>query len=186
MPTRNVDTAIRVAHDLTQSVWLGGALMGATALDTAAARLPDQRDRVEAIGEAWSRWQRVSTPTIALHMLAGVGLTYANKGRLAAQRGGGRTTAVRTALTGLALGTELTSRFLGASVASEVARGGEARSLQDGGEDRTQARQRQLKLAQWANVAVLATMVAVGSRMGEQQRPRELARGVASRLGIAA
>lgn len=179
MPGRDVDTALRIVHDLTQSVWLGGALMGATALDAAASSAPDQGSRIAGVDRAWSRWQRISTPAIAAHLVAGVGLSLANKGRLAVQAGATRTMVTRTALTGVAAATELTTRRLGKQIGQTMAADGDHDAELD-------QLQRQLTTAQWANVAAVATMIAVGSRMGEQQRPREIARGIASRLGLAA
>jgi uncharacterized membrane protein len=183
VPGRDVDTALRIVHDLTQSVWLGGALMGATVLDAAASATGEDTSQVEGVDRAWSRWQRISTPAIAAHLVAGVGLSLANRGRMSVQAGATRTMVARTALTGVALATELTSRRLGQRIGEQAGRSGPP-SDERGQE--IERLQRQLTVAQWSNVAAVATMIAVGSRMGEQQRPRELARGIASRLGLAA
>jgi uncharacterized membrane protein len=186
VPGRDVDTALRIVHDLTQSIWLGGALMGATVLDTAASSAGDDGSRVEGVegvDRAWSRWQRISTPAIAAHLLAGVGLSLANRGRLSVQAGATRTMVARSALTGVALATELTSRRLGRRIGEQA--GPERTPVDERGQE-VERLQRQLTVAQWSNVLAVATMIAVGSRMGEQQRPRELARGIASRLGLAA
>lgn len=186
MADRDTDTALHVLHDLTQGIWLGGAAMGAVAIDAAASAAGDDRARIAGVDRAWQRWHRISTPAIAAHLAAGTGLTLANKGRLTAQRGGGRTVAVRIALTGAALAAEVTSRTLGRRIGQRVAEldaGGAEGELED---DQLRQLERQLTLAQWATVATTAAMVAVGSRMEEQQRPRELIRGVAARLGLAA
>jgi uncharacterized membrane protein len=183
VPGRDVDTALRIVHDLTQSVWLGGALMGATALDAAASSATDDGSRIEGIDRAWSRWHRISTPAIAAHLVAGVGLSLANRGRLSVQAGATRTMVTRTAVTGVALATEVASRRIGRRIGEHAGRSG----TQDDEPGQEVGRlQRQLTVAQWSNVAAVATMVAVGSRMGEQQRPRELVRGIASRLRLAA
>ncbi len=180
MPGRDLDTALHTLHDLTQSVWLGGALMGATSIDAAASVGNDVTARVTGADRAWRRWHRVSTPAIAAHLVAGVGLTYANKGRLGAETGGGRTVAVRSALTGAALLAELSARRIGRQLGERAAAG-------DGDTDvEVAALHRKLKTTQWATVATTAAMIAVGSRMEEQQRPRELVRGLATRLGLAA
>jgi hypothetical protein len=183
VPGRDVDTAIRIAHDLTQGIWLGGALMGATALDAAASSAPDTEARIAAIDRAWRRWHRISTPTIVAHLVAGLGLTLANKGRLTSQAGAARTTALRTALTGAAVATEATSRRVGASIGRHRSAAPDEVGVED---DTLAVLQRRLKVAQWANVVTVATMIGVGARMGEQQRPRELLRGFASRLRLAA
>jgi uncharacterized membrane protein len=183
VPGRDVDTALRIVHDLTQSVWLGGALMGATVLDAAASSTGDDRTQVAGVDRAWSRWQRISTPAIAAHLVAGTGLSLANRGRLAVQAGATRTMLARTALTGVALATELTTRRLGERIGAQALPSDTTAGQSEPEVDRLQ---RQLTVAQWSNVVAVATMIAVGSRMGEQQRPRELARGIASRLGLAA
>jgi xanthine/uracil permease len=183
VPGRDVDTALRIVHDLTQSVWLGGALMGATVLDDAASSAGDDAARIAGIDRAWSRWHRISTPAIAAHLIAGVGLSLANRGRLSAQAGATRTMVARTALTGVALATEAASRRIGRHIGEHT--GGSGTPEGDPGQQ-VERLQRQLTVAQWSNVAAVATMIAVGSRMGEQQRPRELARGIARRLHLAA
>lgn len=188
MPGRDVDTALRVVHDLTQSLWLGGATMGAIAIDAAASTAAasaggGETDRLAGADRAWRRWHRVSNPAIAAHLIAGIGLTVANKGRLTAQAGGVRTTVLRSALTGVALAAEVSARKAGVALAQH--RSGPPGSAAGHDEDAA-AMRRRLAVAQWATVASTAAMIAVGSRMGEQQRPRELLRGVRSRLGLAA
>ena len=42
--------------------------------------------------------------------------------------------------------------------------------------------QRQLKLLQWAIPALTGALLVVNARMGEQQRPMEVARGMVSRV----
>jgi hypothetical protein len=185
VPDRDVDTALRVIHDLTQSIWLGGATMGAVSIDAAASAAPDTRGRIDGVDRGWRRWHRISTPAIAAHLVAGAGLTYANKGRLTAQAGGGRTVAVRTALTGVALASEVTARRLGRRV-GERAQTGSVTDATGAPDQELAALQRKLRVAQWATVASTAAMISAGSRMGEQQRPRELLRGVTARLGLAA
>lgn len=179
MPDRDVDTALRVVHDLTQSLWLGGATMGAISIDAAASVAPDEPARVAGVDRAWRRWHKVSTPAIAAHLVAGLGLTIANRGRLAAQAGGPRTMVLRTALTGVALTSEVAARRTGARI-------GEHAGEPEADPAALRSLERRLRIARWATVGSTAAMVGVGARMGEQQRPRELLRGIATRLGIAA
>lgn len=186
MPGRDTDTALRIVHDLTQSVWFGGALMGAYALDEATSIAPDHASRIRGLDRAWTRWQKVSTPAIAMHLAAGVGLTLANRGRLSTQAGASRTVAIRTALTGVTLLTEMTTRRLGRRLGEHPPRIRTSTDPVDVIDETARDLQRKLAMAQWANVTATAAMVAVGSRMGEQQRPRELTRGIASRLRLAA
>jgi uncharacterized membrane protein len=186
MPDRDVDLALHVVHDLTQSIWLGGALMGAVSIDAAASAATDDRSRTEGVDRAWRRWHRISTPAIAAHLVAGVGLTVANKGRLTAQRGGMRTVLLRSALTGAALASEVAARKVGQRIGERSTQVETAPDTVGVRDEELEKLERRLTLAQWATVATTAAMIGVGARMEEQQRPRELLRGVASRLGLAA
>lgn len=185
MADRDLDTALHVLHDLTQGIWLGGAAMGAIAIDPAASAADGDRARISGVDRAWRRWHRVSTPAIAAHLLAGTGLTLANKGRLTAQRGGGRTVLVRITMTGAALAAEVAARRLGRRIGQRVDELGPGEPQEQLRDAELETLERRLTLAQWATVATTAAMVGVGSRMEEQQRPRELIRGVAARLGMA-
>lgn len=186
MPGRDVDTALRIVHDLTQSIWLGGATMGAVALDAAAQAGPDQAAQIAGLDRAWSRWHRISTPTIVAHLVAGVGLTIANRDRLVAQSGAARTTLWKTAFTGAALASEIAARKLGARIGQQTPGATTSTDPADLRDQTPDASRRRLTAIQWTTVASAAAMVAVGARMGEQQRPRELRRGIAARLGLAA
>lgn len=153
------NTFLRVVHDLSQAAWFGGALRGAIETDTA----PDP---------ARSGWQPITNAAIAAHLAAGLGLTFANKGRITIQRGAATVTAVKTGLTVAALGMELYSRRV-AGEPSELA--------DDGSTDRQEARERASKMSRWSLVALTGAVIAVGARMGEQQRPSQLAAGISDR-----
>jgi hypothetical protein len=180
------DTTLRAVHDVTQSVWLGGALMGAVAIDAATRAVPNPSSRIHVAGAAWQAWHRVSTPAIAIHLLAGAGLTVTNGGRLIAQEGAETTMAIRTGLTGGALLAELTARRLGATLGARHATVRGSTTPATATDEETAKLQKRLRRAQWTTVALTAAMVAVGARMGEEQRPRALLRGVADQLGLAA
>lgn len=202
------NTLIRSIHDLTQAAWFGGALMGAVAIDEAAATMPDAQSQVRASDAAWTTWQPISTAAIGAHLVTGLGMTYANKGRLAAQSGALRTTAIRTGLTLAAVAAEGCARRLGAKISQHepgaatdtpdtttvgttdtpgtTTVGADDAPDTDSGSDDRDAMRRKLKAAQWSVVGLTGAVIALGARMGEQQRPRTLVRGVAERLGLAA
>lgn len=180
-------TLTRTIHDVTQAAWFGGALMGAVAIPAAGRAVADDRQGVRIAEAAWTAWQPVSTTAIATHLVAGAGMTWANKGRLAGQSGATRTTLAKTGLTLAAVATDVWARRLGAALsdgADAIPTGtAQARPEHD---ERDDATRRRLRVAQWATVALTGAVIALGARMGEQQRPRSLARGLADRLGLAA
>lgn len=180
------NTLVRSIHDLTQAAWFGGALMGAIAIDAAAKTMPDEAARVDAANAAWTAWQPVSTAAIATHLLAGLGMTYANKGRLAAQPGALRTTMVKTGLTFAAVALDAYARRLGAEVSEhEPVTSAEDPTAPAPVSDHRGSLRRKLKAAQWGVVGLTGAVIVVGAQMGEQQRPRTLVRGIADRLGLA-
>src|ERR1700754_5230948 len=96
------NTVIRSLHDLGLAAWFGGSLAGAVGFNGAAADVPKEKMRLRVANAAWARWAPVNLAAIAAHLLGGAGLLYANKGRVAAQKGVGASTAAKTALTGAA------------------------------------------------------------------------------------
>lgn len=181
------NTLTRSIHDVTQAAWFGGALMGAVSIPATRRAVGDARQGVRVADEAWTAWQPISTTAIATHLVAGLGMTWANKGRLAAEAGATRTTLLKTGLTLAAVGTDAWARRLGADLSDEVealpAGTAQPRTSAD---ERSDATRKRLRVAQWATVALTGAVIALGARMGEQQRPRTLVRGVAERLGLAA
>jgi hypothetical protein len=99
------------------------------------------------------------------------------------QRGVGRATVVKTALTGAALAATAWSRALGAKLeeAGEVPVEGGTDPGGDTPEDVAKA-QRQLKVLQWVIPALTGAVLVVNARMGEQQRPAQVAGGLLGRL----
>lgn len=164
------NTFVRSVHDLSQAAWFGGALMGAVAIEAAARAAPDPTAVADA---AWSTWHPVSNSAIVAHLVAGLGLTWANKGRIAGQRNAATVTAAKTGITLAALGVEAHSRRLGREL-SETA--------DEGSDVERQEREQALRRSQWALVALTGAVIAIGARMGEQQRPSQFAAGIADRL----
>jgi hypothetical protein len=181
------NTLVRAVHDLSQAAWFGGALMGATAVDQGARALNDRTARLDVVDRTWSSWQRVSTPAILLHLAAGVKLTVANKGRLVGQQGAVTTTGARTAVTLAAVASDLYARRLGRKLGQTSGAAVEdSTTPAETTDEQTAAVQRRLKVVQWVTVGLTGTMIVLGARMGEQQRPANVAAGALRRLGIAA
>lgn len=181
------NTLIRTVHDLTQAAWFGGALMGAVSIPAARRAAGDDRRGIRVAEEAWTAWQPISTTAIATHLIAGAGMSWANKARLTTQGGATATTLVKTGLTVAAVASDVWARRLGAELshATDDRPGGTAQPRPES-DERTDTTRARLRLAQWATVALTGAVIASGARMGEQQRPRSLVRGLADRLGRAA
>jgi hypothetical protein len=136
----------------------------------------------------------VNAAAIGAHLLGALQLTRANTGRLVGQRGVGSASLIKTGLTAAALGATAYSRVLGQKVMEAEAREAQTALGADGlpvasattpspetPEDAANA-QRQLKLLQWAIPLLTGAVLILNARMGEQQRPTEVARGIVGRL----
>ena len=183
------NTVVRSMHDVGLAAWFGGSLMGAIGVNGAAAEVDDPAQRARVANSGWARWTPVNLAAIAVHLIGGAMLTSANKGRHVVQEGVARNTGLKTGITVAALGATAYARVLGQKVmnAGDVpVEGGTTPSTETPPE--VQRAQRQLSMLQWAIPALTGTLLVMNSRMGEQQRPKEVLTGVAKRLipGVAA
>ncbi|WP_045741944.1 hypothetical protein [Actinoplanes rectilineatus] len=176
-------TTIRSMHDLGAAVWMGGSLMGAVGLNGASQDAADATERTQIASRGWARWAPVSAAAIATHLVGGLGLLIANRGRVAGQSGVTANTVIKTAVTVAALSATAYSGLLGA----RIARAGRVPS--EGGSvpawntpEHVAVALKQQRLLQWAIPALTGTMIAMGSQQGEQQRPRQMWDGVTDRL----
>jgi len=112
MSDRN--TVLRAMHDLGASAWFGGSLMGAVGLNGAASDVADPTDRARVAAAGWARWAPVNAAAVGVHLVGGLGLLVANRGRIAAQSGAGANTTAKTALTVVAAAVTAYSGALGA------------------------------------------------------------------------
>jgi hypothetical protein len=177
------NTISRSLHDIGGAAWFGGSLMGAVGLNGASSEVSDPSQRSRVANAGWSRWTPVNFAAIAAHILGGIGLMRGNKARLTAQQGAGTANAAKLALTGIALGATAYSRILGQKIISAgdvPVEGGTSPSTAT--PEEVANAQRQLHFMQWVIPAATGGIMAIGSVMGEQQRPRSVAGGVARRL----
>jgi hypothetical protein len=177
MSERN--TVVRSLHDLGLAAWFGGSLAGAVGFNGAAADVPDRTQRLRVANAAWGRWSPVNFAAIGTHLVGGAAILYANKGRVASQRGVGASTAAKLALTGAALGATAWSGALGAKLAQHdgvVVEGGTDPAPDTPAEVATA--QKQLKVLQWVIPALTGGIVVLNALHGEQQRPSEQASGI--------
>jgi hypothetical protein len=177
------NTVSRSLHDLGLATWFGGSLMGAVGLNGAAAQVDEPKQRLRVATAGWNRWTPVNLAGIAAHVAGGAVLLGANKGRVASQHGVGQATVVKTVLTGAALAATAWSRALGAKLeeAGEVPVEGGTDPSGDTPQDVAKA-QRQLKVLQWVIPALTGAVLVLNARMGEQQRPAQVAGGLLGRL----
>src|SRR5687768_11416051 len=187
------NTLARSLHDIGLATWFGGSLFGAVGLNAASSEVADPTDRARVANSGWGRWTPVNAAAIGAHLLGGAQLTRANKGRLIGQRGVGRTSALKAGLTAAALGATAYSRVLGQKVMEAEAKEAQTPYGSDGlpvadattpnaqtPEDAAKA-QKQLKILQWVIPALTGGLLVLNARMGEQQRPSEIAKGIVGR-----
>ena len=182
MPSTD-NTLARTLHDVGLAAWFGGSLMGAAGLNGAAAVVEDPTQRLRVANSGWSRWTPLNLAGIAAHLAGGAVLVGANKGRLAAQQGVGAASTVKTALTFAALGTTAYARLLGRKLeraGDPPVEGGTTPAAKT--PDEVARTQRQLTALQWVIPALTGAVLVVNARMGEQQRPAQVALGMVRRL----
>jgi len=113
-----------------------------------------------------------------------VGQLRANRQRVAAQQGVASMSALKTLLTAAALGATAYSRVLGQQVSAAgnppSKRGTRPSRRTKATRPDVAAAQQQLDTLQWVIPALTGALVAVSSYAGEQQRPSEVAKGIAA------
>ena len=177
------NTLARTLHDVGLAAWFGGSLMGAIGVNGAASDVDDPTQRARVANAGWGRWTPVNFVAIGAHLLGGAQLTLANKGRLAGQKGVGSATVIKAGFTAAALGATGYARILGERVmkAGDVPVAGGTDPVSSTPPD-VAAAQRQLQYLQWGIPLLTGSVLAMNSFMGEQQRPKEVKRGIVSRL----
>lgn len=168
----------RSVHDLTAAAWFGGSLMGAVGLNGAAAAANDPRERTRLSRLGWKRWTPVQAAALVAHGVAGAALIAQNKGRLATQDGVPGATVAKAAVTVAGAVVTLYSGILGKKVGKLAHEGAEgATEPRAGASDELVSAQKQLKVLQWAIPVLAGTVVVLGAKHGELQRPRNVLTG---------
>ena len=179
----NTNTIARSLHDIGLATWFGGSLMGDVGLNGAASTAADERERNSIASAGWARWTPINFGAIAAHLVGGVLITAANKGRLAGQRGVATTSIVKTAVTGAALAATAYSRYLGQK---QIGRPDvPVHAVTDPSSETpadVAAAQRQQRIVQWSVPALTGVLLVISAWMGEQQRPSQVGSGVLGRL----
>jgi hypothetical protein len=177
------NTLSRTLHDLGLSAWFGGTLANAVALNAAAGEAGSDAATGRVTNAGWDRWTPVNAAAIGAHLIGSVGQLRANKARLTQQRGVASMSALKTLLTAAALGATAYSRVLGQRVSAAGSppskRGTRPSKRTKALKADVAAAQQQLDTLQWVIPALTGALVAVSSFAGEQQRPSEVAAGIA-------
>ncbi len=178
------NTLSRALHDLGLSAWFGGTLANAVALNAAAGEAGSDSATGRVANVGWDRWTPVNALAIGAHLIGSVGQLRANKARVARQEGVAATSTLKTLLTAAALGATAYSRVLGQKVSAAEnppsRRGTKASRRTKALAPDVAAAQEQLDLLQWVIPALTGALVVVSSYAGEQQRPSEVAQGLAT------
>ena len=176
-------TLARSLHDLGAGAWFGGALMGAVGLHSASAEMSSDAERVHVADVGWQKWQPWKTAAIATHVAGSLALLWGNKGRLSSQRGAMVTNAIKTGVFAAALGADMYAAMLGRKIGQlQPAPVDSAVEPDVGTPEELADAQRQLQLVQWAVPALTGLNIVLAAKMGEQQRPANVASGLAGRL----
>lgn len=176
-------TTARSLHDLGAAAWFGGSLMGALGVNGAAAAVRDPKDRARVSAVGWAKWTPANVAAIAAHVVGGAIVFYDNRGRAAHQSGVRANTVAKLAVTGAALGATAYSGVLGSTAAQGD--GAPVHGATDPASSTPPAvadAQKKLRYLQWALPVLTGTIVVLGAQQGEQQRPTQIASGLASTL----
>ncbi len=178
------NTLSRSLHDVGLAAWFGGTLANAVALNPASAEAGSASATGAVANAGWDRWTPVNAAAIGAHLVGSVGQLIGNRTRVAQQQGAGGMSVAKTALTAAALGVTAYSRALGKIVSEEGATPSR-RATRPSKRARAEVAAAQLRLdqLQWVVPALTGALVVVSSYAGEQQRPGEVARGLAEKTG---
>jgi len=179
----DTNTLARSLHDVGLAAWFGGSLMGAVGLNGAAAQISQPTERARIATTGWKRWAPVNATAVGAHLVGGALIVVANQKRIGGQTGVASWTVAKAAVTGAALAATIGSGVLGSKMAAadDVDVEGATEPGSRTPQDVAQA-QKGLRVLQWAIPALTGTVLVMSARMGEQQRPAEVATGLLQRL----
>ena len=176
------NTISRTLHDTGLALWSGGSTMGAIGVN-GATRAAKPGDRIKVAGAGWKRWQPAHIGAVAAYGLGSMGLILANRRRMRFQDGVGRLAMTKTAFTIAALGADAYATYLGRKAGQRANVPVDSATTPTDETPKDVAKTlKQLRVAQWVVPALTGALVVLSAQMGEQQRPREVARGMAKRL----
>jgi hypothetical protein len=169
----------RSIHDLSAAAWFGGSLMGAVGLNGATSEAKDATERTRLSSLGWKKWAPVQTGAFAAHLASLGPILWENKGRYAAQDGVMAATWIKTAVTVAGAAVTFYAAILGKKVdelAEEGAQG--ATEPAPSASPELVKAQKQLHLLQWLIPGFAATVIVLGAKHGEMQRPKNVKLGL--------
>lgn len=173
---------VRSLHDVGGAAWFGGSLMGALGLNGASNDVSDPHERARVAAAGWARWSPVAAASIGAHVVGGIGLIVANRGRIVGQKGTAANTAVKAAITVAAAASTAYSGVLGARIAAHDDVHVEGGTKPSASTPPAVAKaQQQLRVLQWVTPALTAALIVLGAQQGEQQKPTEILKGTIGR-----
>ena len=180
-------TIARSLHDLGAAAWFGGSLMAVTALPAASRAVPDPRERMLVADAGWQAWRPWRAAMLAAHVAGSLSLLWGNKGRLAAQEGAMTVNLAKTGVTLAALAADVYAAMLGRRIGAHqpVAVTSELEPSPET-PDEVAALQRKLRMVQWTVPVLTGANLVLSAKMGEQQRPVNVATGLLSRVALRA
>lgn len=173
----------RSLHDLGAAGWFGSVLMGAVAVNRAPDDVDDPVARGKFVNGVWRRWWPVNALCVGAHVIGSTRVASANTGRLVAQRGVGRTSVIKTIVTGAAVGCSVYAGMLGKRIsdAGDVPMANGTEPTGETPADVARALEHQAVL-QWVIPALTGLLIVLGAKQGEQQRPVNVAHGIIDRV----
>lgn len=159
-------TLVRATHVLTNAAWFGGSLAGAAALNPAASKGDDARERAQIADEGWRRWGPLQGASIGLHLLSGIAILADNRRRVLEHRPTAAAVVLKTALTGAAVLVSAEAYRSGAELGDALERAESDPSARSKARRLTQRMSR----LQWATPAATAGLLVLDAYLGEQQR----------------
>lgn len=177
-------TVLRSMHDLGLAAWFGGSLMGTVGVNGAASHLRDEHQRLPVASAGWARWTPANAAAIGTHLIGAAGELAVESPRMIVQSGVGRMSALKTGLTVAALAVTGYSRLLGTRLekSDDPVVDGITEPNHQTPPD-VAGWQRQMRVLQWAIPALTGALIVVTAFAGEQQKPGQVARGMAGRMG---
>jgi len=174
------DTTPRILHDLGAATWFGTTLAGAVALNSAASKAKDPKERTKIAAAGWQKLTPVNLVAISAYLGGSYAMASSQRDRIRNQANVGKVAQVKTGLTIAALGVTAYSRLVGSKVhKNDTAPAEGATEPNENTPDDVAAAQKQLGVLQWAIVGLVGGIVAVSAIAGEQQRTTNVLKGIA-------
>jgi hypothetical protein len=176
------NTVARAVRDLGLANWFGGSLMGAIGLNGSAAAVSDPGERLRVLTAGWQRWTPLEVAGILAVVTGDTVLIASRPQHMVAQHGYARNLAIKLAINGAAVAATAGTWLLGRQLdkAGEAPVAGATEPSQDTPPQAAGA-QRGLRVLQWVVPALTGAHIAMNAVLGEQERPRVVAKGVIRR-----